>query len=116
MAPPQCHFAPLKMFLAHASKLKSRVKQLDFIGAFLQAKVRSRIFVTIPNIFGMFLSSKYWYLEMKELLESEGFVPTNNVKCLFIKHFPDKTGLLLLNYVDDMLYICNNDIHVATFE
>ena len=39
-------FHSLKMFLAHASHLKARVEQLDFIGAFLQANTRSRIFVT----------------------------------------------------------------------
>jgi hypothetical protein len=37
----------------HASCLKARVKQLDFVGAFLQAKMRTRMFVTIPKIFGL---------------------------------------------------------------
>ena len=35
----------LKYFLADASKHKARVHQLDFIGAFLQAKVENRVFV-----------------------------------------------------------------------
>ncbi len=51
--PPTASFHALKMFLAHAARLKVRVKQLDFIGAFLQAKTHSRIFVTIPQIFGI---------------------------------------------------------------
>jgi len=135
---PLASFQSLKMFLAHASKLKSSIKQQDFIGAFLQAKVRSRIFITIPNIFGilypeyskfcgtpaclaksmygMTLSGKYWYLELKEFLESEGFVPSENIKCLFIKQFDDKTILLLLNYVDDMLYLGKNNAHISAFK
>jgi hypothetical protein len=40
------------MFLAHEACLKSRVKQLDFIDAFLQANTQSRIFVPIPALFG----------------------------------------------------------------
>jgi hypothetical protein len=50
---PTASFCALKMFLAHAAKLRVCVKQLDFVGAFLQAKTRSRIFVTIPKIFGI---------------------------------------------------------------
>ena len=37
----------LKCFLADAEKHKSRVHQLDFIGAFLQAKVNNRVFVKL---------------------------------------------------------------------
>jgi len=42
---PMASFRALKMFLAHASRIKTRVKQLDFVGAFLQAKTRNRVFV-----------------------------------------------------------------------
>jgi hypothetical protein len=50
---PTASFRALKMFLAHASRTKARVKQLDFVGAFLQAKTRSRVFVSIPAIYGV---------------------------------------------------------------
>ena len=36
-----------EIFLADATKHKARVHQLDFIGAFLQAKVKNRIFVKL---------------------------------------------------------------------
>jgi hypothetical protein len=35
---PTASFWALKMFLAHAARLKVHVKQLDFAGAFPQAK------------------------------------------------------------------------------
>jgi hypothetical protein len=76
------------MFLAHAARLRVRVRQMDFIGAFLQAKVRSRVFIKMPAIYGelfpdlaaycgipvrlvksmygMSLSGKYWYQELQE--------------------------------------------------
>ena len=37
----------LKYFLADSAKYKTRVHQLDFIGAFLQANVKNRVFVKL---------------------------------------------------------------------
>ena len=37
----------MKYFLADATKHKSRVHQLDFIGSFLQAKVKNIVFVKL---------------------------------------------------------------------
>ena len=39
----------LKYFLADAVKHKARVHKLDFIGAFLQAKFKNRVFVNLDN-------------------------------------------------------------------
>ena len=40
---PTASMRTLKYFLADAAKHKARVHQLDFIGAFLQAKVNNRV-------------------------------------------------------------------------
>ncbi len=135
---PTASFRSLKMFLAHASRLKVRDKQLDFIGAFLQANVRARIFVQIPKIFGilfpeysdfcgtplrlaksmygMTLSGKYWFLDLKDYLLEQGFIPSGTVKCLFFKKFDDGAIIIVLNYVDDMLYYGDNESKVKEFE
>jgi hypothetical protein len=125
------------MFLAHATRLKARVKQLDFIGAFLQANTRSRIFVTISMVSGtlfpkfmayfgvsirlarsmycMMLSGKYLYLDLFEFLLSLNFTPSKNIPCLFI--FVGKTGrIYLLNCVNDMLYIGTDEAETQQFE
>ena len=39
----------LKYFLANANKHKARFHQLDFVGAFLQAKVKTRVFVKLDS-------------------------------------------------------------------
>ena len=44
---PTAFMRTLKYFLADAAKHKSRVYQLDFIGALLQAKVKKRVFVKL---------------------------------------------------------------------
>ena len=43
---PTASMRTLKYLLADATKHKSRVHQLDFIGAFLQAKVKNRVFLS----------------------------------------------------------------------
>ena len=37
----------LKHFLKYSAKHKARVHQLDFIGAFLQEKIKNRVFVNL---------------------------------------------------------------------
>ena len=52
----------LKYFLAGAAKHKARVHQLDFIGAFLKAKVKNRVFVKLDIRYTDFFSeyAKYF--------------------------------------------------------
>ena len=42
----------MKYLLEYAAKHKVRVHQLDFIGAFLQANVKDRVFVELDNRYG----------------------------------------------------------------
>jgi hypothetical protein len=135
---PTASFWALKMFLAHASRIKSRVRQLDFVGAFLQSKTRSRVFVSIPAIYGvlfpeykeycdcpvrlaksmygMTLSGKYWFLDLQEYLIELGFQPSSTIPSLFIKTDADGDKIYILDYVDDMLYYGNNDTQIKEFE
>jgi hypothetical protein len=135
---PTASFWSLKMFLTHASRLKVRVRPLDFVGAFLQAKMRTRMFVTMPRIFsilfleyewctgkpvrlamsmcGTTLCGKYWYLDLLDFLKELGFKEGGCVKCLFINEFKDGSKIYLLNYVDDMLYHGKNPEKIQEFE
>ena len=45
--PPTSSMRTLKYFLADAAKHRARVHQLYIVGAFLQAKVKNRVFVTL---------------------------------------------------------------------
>ena len=44
---PTAYMRTLNYFLADAAEHKARIHQLDFIGAFLQAKVKNRVFVKL---------------------------------------------------------------------
>jgi hypothetical protein len=135
---PTASFRSLKMFLAHASRIKARVKQLDFVGAFLQAKMRTRMFVTIPKIYGILfpehaeycgipvrlamsmygtpLCGKYWYLDLTDYLLEIGFKPSKCMRYLFIYTGLDGVRIYVLNYVDDMLYYCKVAAKLKDFE
>ena len=93
---PTASMSTLKYFLADAAKHKARVYQLDFFGAFLQAKVKNRVFVKLDmrytyyfpeyahyfgralkllkSIYGMTNSGKLFSDELTKLLIEEGFI------------------------------------------
>ena len=93
---PTASMRTLKYFLADAAKHKSRVHQLYFIGAFLQAKVKNRVFVKLDmryvdyfpeyaqyfgralkllnSMYGMTNSEKMFADDLKEWLLEAGFI------------------------------------------
>ena len=86
----------LKYLLSDAAKHKARVHQLDFIGAFLQAKVKNRVFFNLDirytdyfpeyaqyfgralrflnSMYGMTNSGKFFADELTEWLLEAGFI------------------------------------------
>ena len=121
-----------KLVMAEAARHKARVFQLDVIGAFLQARMRSRVFITLPRVYGeifpefkaycgrpvllvkamygMTLSGKYWYEEFKEWLVSIGFNICPTCPVLFTRIEADGTLLRLIVYIDDCLYFSTSDV------
>ena len=95
----------LKYFLADAAKHKTRVHQLDCIGAFLQANVKNRVFVKLDmryaayfpeysqyfgrplkllkSMYGMTNSGKLFVDELTEWLKKEGFIKSQSDVYLF---------------------------------
>ena len=53
---PTASMRTLPYFLADSSKHKARVHQLDFIGAFLQAKLKNRVFVKLDSRYTYYFS------------------------------------------------------------
>ena len=64
----------LKHFLADAAKHEARVHQLDFIGAFLQAKVKNRVFVKLDMRYASYFPeySQYFGRALKLLKSMYG--------------------------------------------
>ena len=68
----------LKYFLADVAMHKAKVFQLYFIGAFLQAKVKNRVFVKLDSRYAYYL--------------------------LYYKYASYETKIVVLSYVDDCVY------------
>ena len=109
----------LKYFLADATKHKARVHQLDFIGAFLQPKVRNIVSVKLDcryadyfpeyanyfgralrllkSMYGMTYSGKLFAGELTEWLLEAGFIQSKCQRSIYYKYTPD--GEKLLSYL-----------------
>ena len=68
----------LKYFLADAAKHKSRVHQLYFIGASLQAKVKNRVFVKLDSIYADCFPEYYNYFGRALILLKSMYGMTNS--------------------------------------
>ena len=116
----------LKYFLADATKNKSRVHQLDFIGAFLQERVKNRVFVQfdiryieyfpeygrylgrdmrlLNSMYGMTTSGKLFADELSEWLLEAGFIQYQFQISIYYKYAPDESKIVVLSYVDYCVY------------
>ena len=108
---PTASMRNLKYFLADATKHKARVHQLDFIGEFLKAKVKNRVFVKLDirytyyfpeyaqyfgralrllkSIYVMTNSGKFFADESTEWLLKAGFIQSQCQMSIYYKYAPD---------------------------
>ena len=135
---PTASHRSLKLFLANACKYKCRVRQLDFIGAYLQALMQTDVWIILPSyyaslfpkykeyfgrplklkksMYGQNVSGKNWYDELHQYLTSVGFIPSPSCPSMYVRRNKDGSMIKLLNYVDDMLYFCTNEEELKKFE
>ena len=134
---PTASIRNLKYFLADATKHKSRVHQLDFIGAFLQAKVKNRVFLKLDmryiyyfpehsEYFGIALrllksmycmnnSGKSFADELTECSLEAGFIQSQCQMSIHYKYSPDGSKIVVLFYVDDCGYWYTSEALVKCF-
>ena len=101
----------LKFLLADIAKHKARVHQLDFIGAFLQANVKNRVFVKLDMryayyfpeyaqyfgralkllkyMYGMTNSGELFDDDFTEWLLEAGFIQSQCQMSIYYKYAPD---------------------------
>ena len=107
-------------------KHKTRVHSLYFIGAFLQRKVKNRLFLKLDsryaeyfpeysNYFGRALrllrsmyditnSGKLFTDELIEWLVEAGIIQYQYQSSIYYKYAPDETKIVVLSYVGDCIY------------
>ena len=77
---PTASIRTLHYFLADTAKHKARVHQLDFIGAFLQANVKNRVFVKLDMRYAAYFPeyTKYFGRALKMLKSMYGMTNSGN--------------------------------------
>ena len=112
--------------MADEAKHKSRVHQLYFIGALLQAKVKTIVFLKLDSryadysreysyyfgralrllksMYDMTNSGKLFADELTEWLIEAGFVQYQCQMSICYKYSPNGSRIVVLSYVDDCVY------------
>ena len=135
---PHATWVVLKVFLAMCARKGIFPFQIDFIQAYIQAKMRERVFVMIPEqwkaflpeelhkwcgvplrllraLYGYTFSGKFLYEDQADFLEEQGFRQTIFV-ALWKKTFDDGSFILVLQYSDDFLAAGDNTKHNEAFK
>ena len=116
---PTASMRTLKYFLADAAKHKAIVHQLYFIGGFLKAKVKNRVFVKLDirytyyfpehaqyfgsalrllkSMYGMTNSGKLFADELTEWLLEAGFIQSQCQMSIDYKYAPDGSKIVVLS-------------------
>ena len=123
----------LKYFLAYAAKYTAIVHHIYFIGAFLQAKVKNRVFVKfnirytdyfreyekyfgralilLKSMYGMTNYGKLFADELTQWLIEAGFIQSQCQMSIYYKYAPDGSKIVVLSYVDNFFYwYANKDL------
>ena len=125
---PTASMSILKYFLADAAKHKAGVHQFNFIGTFLQAKVKNRVFVKLDVrythyfteyakyfgralkllkfMYGVTNSRKLFADDLIEWLLEAGFIQSQCQMSIYYKYGPK---IVVLYYVDDCVYWYKNE-------
>ena len=128
---PTASMRNLKYLLADSTKHKAMFHQLYFIGAFLQAKVKNRVFVKLDSrytdyfpeyskyfgralrllkyMYDMTNSGKLFADELTELLLEACFIQYQFQMSIYYKYAPDGSKIVALSYVDDCFYWYTNE-------
>jgi Reverse transcriptase (RNA-dependent DNA polymerase) len=134
---PLATFRLLKVFLAEVARLRRRVYQADFIGAYLQAKMDRLVYVKLPKEYAIyFLDLAQWFgiplilrksayginsagrLWAKELFGwyvEFGFTQSVVEPSLF-KYKKGNDWIILVSYCDDTAYFASSDEMRKRFE
>ena len=111
--------------------------QLDFIGAFLQEKVKNIVFLKLDSryadyfpeyssyfgrasrllkyMYGITNSGKLSAYKLTEWLLEAGFFQSKFQMSIYYKYGPDGTKIVILSYVDEFIYLYTSEAREKWF-
>ena len=134
---PHAIFLSIKYFLAWCAERSVYPGKADMVMAYLQARMRDRVFIKFPDywkyflpqeyhkyigcplrllkaLYGYTFSGKFLYEEQADFLREQGFVPIESMPALWIKRLQN-SEILLLQYSDDFMYAGTCTIAIQNF-
>jgi hypothetical protein len=129
---PVARLEAIRMFLAYACHKRFKVYQMDVKSAFLNGYLSEEVYMEQPEGFKLFDNpnlvcklKKYlygvkqapqsWYHRLDMYLKNKGFKRGTTDNNLYIKR-EDNDLLIVLVYVDDIIFGCNKDSLLQWFE
>ena len=127
---PTVKWSTVRVLLALSLQLGLKTRQVDFAQAFIQASLPEgeHIFIEPPHhffdssgkdvvlklnksLYGLKQAAFLFYEKIRgDMVERLGFTRSPYDSCLFYKD-----GIIVLNYIDDLLIFCDNDAKIDTF-
>lgn len=113
----------LKILLSYSCKNNLFVEQMDVETAFLNARVKSEVYVNQPKgyetkdnivyklqkaLYGLKESPRVWYECFDEFIKTLNFVRSNYDYCLYVNRV-SKDPIYILIFVDDFLICCKDN-------
>ena len=119
------------MFLAYATHKNFKVYQMDVKSAFLNGDLEEEVYIEQPEgfqltvnpdnvcklkkaLYGLKQAPKAWHQRLDKYLQDKGFKKGTVDNNLYIKYEGDNL-LVVLVYVDDIIFGCTNDSSMQWF-
>ena len=128
---PVARMEAIRMFLAYACHKRFKVYQMDVKSAFLNGNLEEEVYMEQPEgfsltdkpdyvfklekaLYGLKQAPRAWYARLDKYLQDKGFKKGSVDSNLYIKHEGDDL-LIVLVYVDDIIFGCTNNSSVKWF-
>ena len=114
---PVAQHKSIKLLMALVNELDLELKQIDFVTAFLNAKLDHQIYMEQPEgmstrndgrvllllraIYGLKQSPRQWNIELHNWLVENGYRPIPQDPCIYVKVTSQGRVIILALYVDD---------------
>ena len=120
-----CKSVTWKLAIALAALFDLEIEQIDAVRAFLNSEADTDIYVKLPlnqkddqgkpmtntvckllkALYSLKQAPRLWQKKLSNALKELGFKPYTSDQCVYINQ---KTGILIITYVDDMLVLGKN--------
>ena len=88
---------------------------IEIVKRQLHGLMKGSVLLFKKACYGLKQAPREWWLQLLAFLKGLGFVPTKSDPCLFVLHLAGGVFVLLLLYVDDILFASNSESTVLEY-